>query len=347
MMAAQAQLPFQYELLSIFQSNEYVYSGGTNWRGTTRDINNAGTILGDIVVGGVMAATTWDADLTMSVLDAGPYTGLNINAHLMDDVGTVIGYGFDTEGFITEEASQGAQLALPTIIWRDGVVDTEASGPFELGDGITSLASDGTMLGTVNQLPTAWIDNVAEAMELPEGFVLGGYRSQNALGDRAGTLYRTEEPFSGGVPFVRSASGETTVLEPPVGNGADWPGRVQVFSLGDDGSLAALVRGETDLYGSAVRYQDGAQSPIADLTGEGMYFTGANSNGVLVGQAMMNGYSIPTMWVDDQPIMIAEMIIPGPDLLLTNVNAINDSGAMVGDAQDSAGTYHHVRLRPV
>jgi len=132
-----------------------------------------------------------------------------------------------------------------------------------------------------------------------------------------------------------------------MGNGIDWLGRVQAFSLGDDGSVAALVRGETDLYGWAVRYRDGIQTPIADLNGEGMFFTSANAHGVLVGQAMLNGYSIPTMWIDDQPVMIADMIEPGPDLLFLHVESINDNGAMVGSAQDSSGAYHHVVLRPV
>jgi hypothetical protein len=178
-------------------------------------------------------------------------------------------------------------------------------------------------------------------------FATGGYWSANSLGDRAGTLYRTEDPSSGGVPFVRSASGDVTLLDVPQGNGADWFGRVQAYSLGDDGSLAALVRGETDLYGHGLRYRDGMQTPIADLNGEGLNFSCANSQGVLVGQSLLNGISIPTMWVNDQPIMIADLIVPGPDLLFLEVSAINDNGAMVGTAQDSAGMYHHVVLRPV
>lgn len=342
----QQPLPL-YEIVSFFVSDEFVYANGTNWRGTARDINNAGTILGDTVSGGIMVPTVWDAELAMSYLDAGPYTGMNVNGYALDDTGIALGYGFETEGFVTEAQSQGVQFSMPTIIWRDGVVDTEASGPFELGSGITTLTSNGNLLGTLNDAPTSWVNGLVESVELPEGFVTGGYRSQNGLGDRAGTFYRAEGPFSGGVPFVRTASGALTVLDPPLGNSADWVGRVQAFSLEDDGSVAALVRGETDLFGSAVRYRDGVQTPIADLNGEGMYFANANAHGVLVGQAMLNGYSIPTMWVDDQPVMIADLIVPGPDLLLLEVEAINDSGAMVGTAQDSAGSFHHVVLRPV
>ncbi len=342
----QQELP-RYEIVSFFVSNEFVFANGTNWRGGARDINNAGTIIGDTVSGGIMMPTIWDADLAMSYLDVGPYTGMNVNGHQLDDHGTALGLGFETEALITEEQAQGVQLSVPTIIWRNGIVDTEMSGPFELGSGITTLTSTGDMLGTLDGLPTAWTNGATEAVELPEGFVLGGYRSQNTLGDRAGTFYRAEAPFAGGVPFVRSASGTVTVLDPPMGNGIDWLGRVQAFSLGDDGSVAALVRGETDLYGWAVRYRDGIQTPIADLNGEGMFFTSANAHGVLVGQAMLNGYSIPTMWIDDQPVMIADMIEPGPDLLFLHVESINDNGAMVGSAQDSSGAYHHVVLRPV
>ena len=342
----QQELP-RYEIVSIFVSDELVFSNGQNWRGTTRDINNAGTILGDTVSGGVMIPTVWDASLAMSLLDPGPYTGLNINAFLLDDIGTVVGYGFETEGFITEEQSQGVQLEIPTIVWENGVVNAQLSGPWGLGSGITSLTNDGDLLGTLDDVPAFWVDGVPERLEMPVGFGYGGYRSANSLGDRAGTLYRTQEPFSGGVPFVRSASGEVTVLDPPQGNGMDWLGRVQAFSLGDDGSIAALVRGETDLFGYAVRYRNGIQTPIADLNGEGMYFSGANSQGVLVGQSLLNGISIPTMWIADQPIVIADLIVPGPDLLFLDVSAINDSGTMVGSAQDSAGMYHHVVLRPV
>ena len=113
---AHVQLPYQYELISIYQSNEFVYVDGRNWRGTARDINNAGTIIGDTALDGVMVATTWDASLNMSVLDAGPYTGLHINLHLLDDTGTMLGYGIGTDQFVTEEQSQGQKFSMPTII---------------------------------------------------------------------------------------------------------------------------------------------------------------------------------------------------------------------------------------
>jgi hypothetical protein len=342
----QQELP-RYEIVSIYVSDEFVFANGQNWRGTARDINNAGTIFGDTVSGGVMVPTVWDASLAMSYLDPGPYTGMNINGYILDDVGTAIGYGFQTEGFVSEEESQGLQFDIPTIIWRDGTVDTEMSGPFGPGNGITSVTNTGELLGTLDKVPAFWANDAPEKLSPPAGFVSGGYRSANSLGDRAGSLYRTDQPFTGGVPFVRTASGEVALLDLPMGNSADWVGRVQAFSLGDDGSVAALVRGETDLFGYAVRYRDGVQTPIADLNGEGLLFSGANAHGVLVGQSMLNGYSIPTMWINDQPMAIADLIVPGPDLLFLDVNAINDNGAMVGTAQDSAGMYHHVVLRPV
>src|SRR5215204_6371203 len=107
-------------MVSIFVSNECVSANGMSWRGTARDINNAGTIIGDTVSGDVMAATVWDASFSMNYLDSGPYTGMNINGYLLDDVGTAFGYGFETESFVTEEQSQGLPLDVPTIVWRDG-----------------------------------------------------------------------------------------------------------------------------------------------------------------------------------------------------------------------------------
>lgn len=342
----QQELP-SYELVSFYVTDELIFANGQNWRGTARDINNEGTILGDIGLGGIMIPVSWDSALTMNTIDAGDYSGMSINMHVLDDVGTMIGYGLDPTEFITDEEAQSAQLDVPTIVWRDGLVDTSLSGPWGLGNGVTSVTNDGVLLGTLDTSPTFWKDDQPEALAMPAGFVTGGYRAANSRGDYAGSLYSSESPFGGGVPFIRSAAGEITILEPPMGNAADWLGRVQSFSLSDDGSVAALVRGETDTFGTAVRYANGTQTPIADLSGEGLYFTGANAQGTLVGQALYNGISIPTIWIDDQPVMIADLIVPGPDLILLEVNAINDAGTIVGSAQDSAGSFHHVVLRQV
>jgi hypothetical protein len=149
------------------------------------------------------------------------------------------------------------------------------------------------------------------------------------------------------VPFHWTANGEIQVLDPPGVTDPAWQGRLQVFGLQDDGSFVAAVRSQNELYGHALRYAGGEQTPIADLNGEGMFLRDANASGVLIGQSMLSGYSIPTIWVNDNPIAIAELIVPGPDLLLLEVNGINDAGAMVGEAQDSAGMAHHVILRPV
>jgi hypothetical protein len=67
----------------------------------------------------------------------------------------------------------------------------------------------------------------------------------------------------------------------------------------------------------------------------------------MVGQSNLNGVSIPTIWIDEQPMVIADMIIPGPDRILTQVSAVNDAGALVGDSVDSAGVSYSVLLRPV
>lgn len=212
---------------------------------------------------------------------------------------------------------------------------------------INALADTGSMLGVSDNMPTSWTGSTPSQPVLPAGFTGGGYRSFNAAGDLAGSLFLVASPPTGAVPFVQTSNGEIQVFDPPAGNAPDWVGRLQVFALDESLSFVAVARGETDLFGQAYRYADGQQIQLADLSGEGMFLRGANANGVLVGQAMLNGVSIPTMWVDDQPVIIADLLLPGPDLLLLNVYAINDSNVMVGEAEDSTGVGHHVLLRPV
>jgi hypothetical protein len=295
----------------------------------------------------MLIPTVWDAFLVPRSLEMGPFGDYNAYGHLISDSGRAVGFAVPIGSFMNEAAAQGAEFELPTIFWVDGAVDLSMSGPLGPNSAINSITSGGELLGQIQTLPAYWVDGVSTQIELPDGFAAGGLRSINGLGDRAGTLFRTEEPYTGAVPFILSAAGELQVLDAPAGTGPDWPGRLQVFDLQDDGSFFAVMRGETDLFGSAVRYGGGTQTPIADLNGEGLFVRDANANGVLVGQSMLNGISIPTMWVNDQPIMIADLIVPGPDLLFLDVNAINDSGVMIGEAQDSSGVVHHVVLRPV
>lgn len=344
---AAIQLPAQYEIISFFVSDQFVTNGDQNWRGVARDIANDGTIIGDTVVDGIMVPTIWDASLSASYPDLGPYQGQHAYGSRICDQGRAFGELVPPSLFMTESQAQGVDAEVTMLFWNDGQLDTNMTGSLPPDSGINTLVNPGLMLGTESKIPARWIDDVAQPLEMPSGFQTGGFRSYNAVGDTAGTLYVSEDPFTGGVPFVLLQSGELKLFDPPGGNGPEWLGRVQVFALADDLSFAAIVRGETDLLGQGYRYSNGQQTPITDLNGEGMFVRDANANGVMVGQSMLNGYSIPTMWVDGQPTAIADMIVPGPDLLFMNVEAINDSGAMVGEAQDSAGVTHHVLLRPV
>ena len=82
------------------------------------------------------------------------------------------------------------------------------------------------------------------------------------------------------------------------------------------------------------------------LPSTGNDWIGPDANGVIVGNSKLSDVSIPTMWLDDEPKVNADMIVPGPDRNFTNVEGINDSGAMVGEAVDSAGMTYSVLLRP-
>jgi hypothetical protein len=287
----------------------------------------------------------------MSILDMGDYAGTSANLMYVNDLGRVIGVLSDVTGFQSEEqAIANASAATPAsqfIAWMDGAVDSAFMATWPEETFFNSLSEDGTLAGGTGDIPARWVNDVYQPLQMPAGFALGGARSITPSGNMAGTLYASEVPLSGGVPFLWAASGDVQELEPPGVSDPAWPGRLQVFGLQDDGSFVAVVRGQNDQYGYALRYADGVQTPIADLNGEGMLVRDANATGVLVGQAMLNGYSIPTMWVNDQPIAIADLIVPGPDLLLMEINGINDAGAMVGEAQDSFGRAHHVLLRPV
>jgi hypothetical protein len=342
----QQELPM-YEIVSFYVSDQFVQVGDQSWRGVARDIANDGTIFGDTVVDGIMTPTFWDANLLASYPDMGPYAGQHAYGEYLNQLGRQIGVLIPASLFMTEGQAQGVDADVTFLFWDNGLLNTQLSGALPPNSGINTLTESGLILGTMNNIPTRWIDDVAKSLTMPDGYTVGGFRSVNAAGDTAGTIYRNENPSIGGVPLVLSAGGELTLFDPPAGDRDTWAGRLQVFDLSDDGSFAAIVRGEEDLFGQAYRYTNGTPAPIADLNGEGMFVRDANANGVMVGQSMLNGISIPTMWVDDQPQIIADLIVPGPDLVFMNVEAINDAGAMVGEGQDSAGVMHHVVLRPV
>ncbi len=347
----QQELPM-YEIESFFVSDTFVVDNGQNFRGIPRDISNDGTICGEIVSNGLLTPVTWDASMTMRVLDMGKYIGNSASVLFVNDGGRAAGSLSRVGTFRTEDqaiASANASTAPdPFLVWDDGLLNAEllASMPAEYF--FNSLAESGTLAGGAGELPARWVDDLYEAVTMPAGFQTGGARSQAPSGDMAGTLYMTEEPLVGGIPFIWRTTGEVELQQPPGKDDPQWAGRLQVFGFQDDGSFVAVVRGLNDLYGRAIRYAaDGTQTPMADLNGEGMFVRDANASGTMVGQSMLNGYSIPTLWTNDQPIAIADLIVPGPDLLLLEVNGLNDSGVLVGEAQDSAGMAHHVILRPV
>lgn len=346
----QQELPM-YEIVSFYVSEELIPYNGSNFRGVPRDISNDGTIFGEIVQNQLLAPAVWDASLSLSILDTGEFAGQSVNLLFGNDGGRVIGVASEVTGLQTEEqVVANASASAPVsqfIAWQDGMVDSDFMATWPEETFFNTLAPNGALAGGSGDVPARWVENVYEPVQMPAGFALGGTRSIAASGMMAGTLYATEEPLSGGTPFLWNTDGTVLVLDPPGVSDPLWQGRLQVFGLQDDGSLAAVVRGQNDLYGRAIRYANGQQTPISDLNGEGMFVRDANASGVLIGQSMLNGYSIPTMWVNDYPIAIAELIVPGPDLLLMEVNGINDAGAMVGEAQDSAGLFHHVLLRPV
>ena len=343
----QQELPV-YEIVSFYVSDEFVWSNDQNWRGLPRAIANDGTIVGETVSNGLMVPTAWDGNLVPRHLDLGSYAGLNANVYDVVSSENMLGAVMPIGDFYTEEAAQGVDLAPPILYWQDGQLQEAMSGPLGENSGKNALLADGTVIGQLDGMPAVWTNGSAEVFDVPEGFVAGAFRAANSLGDIAGSYYRGIDPvLIGPVPFVRSASGEETVYDPPIVSGADAPGRLWVSHLADDGSFAAFGREETDVFGYGVRYANGAQTIIPDLNGEGLQFRDSNALGVIVGQSPLNGIPIPTMWVDDQPIMIADLIVPGPDLLFTEVFGINDDGVLVGEAQDSAGMFHHVVLRPV
>lgn len=346
----QQELP-RYEIVSFFVSDELIPFNGQNFRGIPRDISNNGTICGEVVLNQLLVPALWDASLSMALLDMGDYAGTSVSLISVNDLGRVIGALSSVTGLQSEEQAIGnASATTPVsqfIAWTDGVVDSAFMSSWPEETFFNALLPNGTLVGGFGDTPARWVNDVLDPIGMPAGFVLGGARSADSAGNTAGTFYTSEDPLAGGVPFTWSVSGEVQVLDPPGATDPAWQGRLQVFGLQDDGSFVAVVRGQNDVYGYALRYADGTQMPIADLNGEGMFVRDANASGVLVGQSMLNGYSIPTMWIQDQPIAIADLIVPGPDLLLMEVNGINDAGAMVGEAQDSFGQAHHVLLRPI
>ncbi len=350
MPSIQQELP-TYEIVSFHVNDQYIAGVDRNWIGGVRDIANDGSIIGEMVIDGRMAPTVWDAALVPTMLDMGPAGTEHGYGHRINSAGRAVGIPLGAEEFQTEEQAYAnaatTEHTWSWLIWENGVLDTGASAAFSQDSYITTLTEDGDMFGVEGDLPARWIDGSWESVPIPAGYGLGGFRSYNANGDIAGTLYVTEKPSTGGAPFVMNAAGEFQIFEPPAGRSADWAGLLYVYQLEDDGSFTALIREEGALFGAALRYANGMQTPIADLSGEGMFFRDVNTHGVLVGQSLMNGVSIPTMWIDDQPIVIADLIVPGPDLLFLDAEAINDSGMIAGTAQDSAGTRHHVLLRPV
>lgn len=346
----QQELP-TYEIVSFNVNDQFVAGIDRNWIGGVRDIANDGSIIGEMVVDSRIAPTIWDASLVPTVLDMGALAGMNGYGHRLNSAGRAIGMPIGASEFQTEAEAFASQSAdepeWAWLIWENGVLDAESSAAFSKDSYITTLTETGMMFGVAGTLPASWIDGSWVSIPLPAGYVSGGFRSYNANGDIAGTFYPTNDPYTGAVPFIMNAAGEFEIFDPPAGFPADWAGFLYVYQLGDDGSFTVMIRDEGALFGQAYRYANGMQSPVADLTGEGMLFRDVNARGVLIGQALMNGVSIPTIWIDDQPIAIADLIVPGPDLLFLEAEAINDSGMIVGSAQDSAGTRHHVLLRPM
>lgn len=344
----QHELP-RYEIESFYVSDQFVWSNDQNWRGGASAIANDGTIVGNTVNNGLLIPTTWDKNLVPSYPDLGDYAGYNASLYGVARAGTMLGNVIPIGEFYTEEASQGVDSNPPLLYWADGLLVESMTGPLIGNSGMNALLADGTVIGQLDDAPAIWRDGAVELLETPEGFAAGALRAANTLGDVAGSYYRQIEPdLIGPVPFVRKANGEETVYDAPMATGPDAPGRLWAAHLSDDGRIALYGRSETDVFGFGVRYEaDGSQTAIADVNGEGLQFRDSNTQGVLVGQSPLNGIPIPTMWVDDQPVMIADLIVPGPDLLFTEVYGINDDGVLVGEARDSAATYYHVILRPV
>jgi hypothetical protein len=332
-------------MIDLYMYAETVSAYGQNWIGTARDIANNGTIIGEIALDGMLQPVTWDSSITMSFLDLGPYSGTWALGWVINDQGLAGGQLRPPET-ATEEGTQ-ADLNTAPLIWQNGQLVEGVEQWLSRDTTVTRLSNSGLFTGSVDDVPARWKDGVVEILEMPAGFTVGATRAQNALGDVGGVMYQAGPPFVGGVPFIWANDGTLTVLDTPGGRDPSWAGGVRPVDLSDDGQLVIHAIDGEGYFGDLIRYAGGQQIPIAAAYGAGARLFDSNANGVILGESAMGDIPIPTLWVDDQPIVIADMIVPGPDRIFTGVSGINDNGAIVGAAEDSAGMSYSVVLRPV
>ncbi|MCA9858162.1 MAG: hypothetical protein KC438_00500 [Thermomicrobiales bacterium] len=344
--ALAAQIPAGYELIDLYANVEQVVVGEQGYIGSVRDVANDGTAIGEVVENGILRAVTWDPAGTMNYLPLGPNEGTWSIGWVINSAGIAGGELRPPE---TAHA-EGVQVDLDKtpLIWRNGVLQESAAEFLPVGTEIFRLGEDGWFTGSIGDAPARWTaDGVVETMDVPAGFTSGTARARNATGDTAIVVYEAGPPFAGGVPGIWGVDGSVTLFDPPGGRAPGWAGVIRPVYLSDDGQLVIHAVDGESYFGQLYRYVDGVDQPIADAYGEGARLSDADTQGVVVGVSAYSGLTIPTMWIDDQPIVIADLIVPGPDRLLTNVSGINDDGAMVGYARDSAGITYSVLLRPV
>lgn len=338
-------LPAQWEILDLWANDTWISGNGQNWIGTVRDIANNGYAVGEVVMDGRLQPVIWDPSRTMTVLDMGSHDGESGVAGGINSQGLASGALSPAEALYVE----GTQMNLDEVplIWRNGQL-VDMSGILPPDTLVSRLSESGLFTGTAADAPGRWDLTSFEALELPAGFTYGGAGAQNETGDAAGVFYRTAEPFTGGAPFIWNADGSSRLLDRPGNRGSDWAGVIKTVLLTDDGELVVHVIDGEGYFGETIRYaNDGTQTILPDVYGEGARLFDANAHGVLLGESSYQGLTIPTVWENDRPIVIADRLVQGPDRLLANVLGINDQSEIVGLARDSAGIDHSVLLRPV
>ena len=340
----QQDLPM-YEIVDLYANTEEIAIGGQSWIGAVRDVANDGAMIGEVVENGTFRPVTWDATGNMTYLPLGAYEGTWALGWVINSSGLAGGELRPPETL----SAEGAQVDWETtpLVWKSGQLDDSFGSMLPAGTDILRLSDAGLFTGAINDAPARWTSSNVETMEIPSGYTGGAARAQNTLGDAAFSVWQSGPPWIGSTPGIWSAAGTVNMLDLPGGRVPGWAGSIRPIALSDDGQLVVHALDGDSYFGAIYRYIDGVPMQLADAYGEGARLADANEYGDYVGVSAYSGIPIPTLWVDDQPTVLADRIVPGPDRLLTDVQGINDARAIVGSANDSAGVSYSVLLRPV
>ncbi len=291
--------------------------------GTARAVNDAGDIVGNTASG---VATLWDGSSEIALSGAGAW---NVASDI-DASGQISGFYDPTH----------TQPGFDAVAWNSGAAGPRSALPSGLAQYSIALSinDSGATAGYVyngavnfQEQAVVWSNGSATVL----GSVLGApFSHANAInnnGQEAGYVYSN---FLSGYRQAVVWNGTT----PTILNGISSIASTDATALNNHGEVAGYVH--TPGLQQAVVWNGSTPTILASLGGKDSAAYGINNAGAVVGFSYLAGNSLSqaTLWQNGKIIDLNSYLTPTEvqqGWVLEAANAINDSGTIVGEAENT------------